>query len=439
MKSPTPPPPNDAAGRQGLLYRAFRAYVRLLHDRLLYRHVYRIAPENIPPPGTPTLIVSNHQNCLNDALAVALGFHDRKPHFVVRADVFAFHPLANRFLRKLGLLPAYRLKFEGEEALQKNEELLETSENELLRGATVVMYPEGGHQDKHFLGDFSLAYLKMAFDAAEKSDFQKDILIVPACNHYSDYFELQEDALVWYGKPISIKPYYDLYRSKPRTAQRKVNDVVRQQINDMMLNITDLQHYEAIDFLRCLMGRDFAIDHGFNPDLLPERLLSDKQFTALLQNIITTDLAADNNNVAVVKDAISIRDVFKRLKINASTALHLSARRIPKAIAMTAALVALFPVFLYALPPSVIVYLPPRLLMKRFTDKMFTNSILIAMSVLLTVPLVSLLSFILITVYLNAWIAALYVALLPAVLLFAAYYRRLFKRTLQIFRLIHFF
>ena len=106
---------NSEKSKQGLIYRMFRAYVRFVHDTFFYKHVYRIGTENIPSDGTPVLIASNHQNCLCDPLGVLFTFKDRKPSFLVRADVFSVHPLVSRILRKMGLLPAYRLSFDGEE------------------------------------------------------------------------------------------------------------------------------------------------------------------------------------------------------------------------------------------------------------------------------------------------------------------------------------
>ena len=75
------------------LYRIFKCYLRFLHDKIYYRKTYKINAENIPSNTTPTIIVSNHQNCLNDPLGVLFTFRDRKPNFITRADVFALHPI----------------------------------------------------------------------------------------------------------------------------------------------------------------------------------------------------------------------------------------------------------------------------------------------------------------------------------------------------------
>ena len=98
------------------VYRVFKSYLRFLHNKIYYKKTYSINSENIPADGTPLLIVSNHQNCLNDPLGILFTINDRKINFITRADVFAISPLANKFFRSIGLLPAFRMNVDGEES-----------------------------------------------------------------------------------------------------------------------------------------------------------------------------------------------------------------------------------------------------------------------------------------------------------------------------------
>ena len=161
------------------LIKAFRTYLQFVNSGLYFKKEHVIGLENVPVNGTPTVIVSNHQNCLNDPLCVCLQLTDRRMNFLARANVFN-NPVFNKALRAMGLLPAYRMGYEGLAHVRKNSETIEDAGNALLDGETVMLYPEGGHQDKRWLGSFKLGYLRIAFAAAEKMDFKEDVMILPS-------------------------------------------------------------------------------------------------------------------------------------------------------------------------------------------------------------------------------------------------------------------
>ena len=182
-----------------MLLKAFRTYLQFVNSGLYFRKEHVIGLENVPANGTPVIIVANHQNCLNDPLCVCLKLTDRRMNFLARANVFK-NPVFNKILRAMGLLPAYRMGHEGLSAVNKNFETFEDAGNSLRDGETVMLYPEAGHQDKRWLGTFKLGYLRIAFAAAEKMNFEQDIMILPSCNHYSNYFHARTDMVIKFGK-----------------------------------------------------------------------------------------------------------------------------------------------------------------------------------------------------------------------------------------------
>ena len=414
----------------GIAYRMFKSYIRIIHDKLYYRRSYRLHIENMPAAGTPLMIVSNHQNCLNDPMGILFSIRDRKPYFIMRADVFAYHPILNKFFRSIGLLPAFRIDYEGEESLQKNKDTFLLSESKLVNGSTLVMFPEAGHQDKRWLGDFSFGYTKMVFEAAALNNFQTDILILPACNHYSDYFQVQEQLLIKYGTPISIKPFYELYQTKPRTAQRHVSALVRKQIEDLMLNIRDLDNYEAIDFIRNTYGKRFAALHQYDKEKLPDRLLSDRVLVAELEKI-----NADGKEETLLKvyaDALTLKKGIGEMRINDSFF-----DRCPSWAEIIGSLLLLllfFPLWVFSLWPNALHFIIPNILINRMTDKMFYGTFILAFSIMVTIPVFYTLTFVLTWIYANVWIALIYLAFIPLLGLFAWYYRKFFRKTVQALR-----
>ena len=417
--------------KPGCLYKMFKAYVRFLHDKIYYKKTYVVNPEAVPADGTPCLIVSNHQNCMNDPLGLVTSFRDRKLHVITRADVFMVSPVADKFLRAIGLLPAFRLGYEGEGALGKNEETFRASEQALIDGKTILMYPEAGHQDKHWLGTFSFGYTKMAFEAAELANFEKEVFILPACNHYSHYFGMRNRMLVKFGTPISIQPYYELYRTKPRTAQREVNKLVREQISGLMLDIRDLDHYDAIDFIRTTYGVDYAKKQGVNPDNLPERLLTDKDLVARLdEGYKSGDTYLQGTVAAAYEIARLLR---KGTAEQGITDTHLKQSVNPMTLGFhLLALLVLLPLWIFSWWPSMLVYWIPMSIFKaKMKDPMFEGTLLFGSAVLFTLPLFSLMT--LLVVGLNSgWLLALvYVALFPLLMLFCWKYAQWGKKTLQ--------
>jgi hypothetical protein len=220
-----------------------------------------------------------------------------------------------------------------------------------------------------------------------------------------------------------------LYKTKPRTAQREVNALVRKQIEGLMLDVRDVEHYPAIDFLRDTYGKGYARSHGYDATELPDRLLSDRTFVAALEQAHTTDPAVVEE---IYQDAQTLLAGIQDMKIH-----H---RLFDKPLSWSALagrtllLALLLPLWIFSLWPNALHFVAPALIRRRMTDKMFYGTFLIALSILVTIPVLYTLTFALTWIFVNVWAALVYVAALPFIGMFAWYYRQFFLETQQAWR-----
>ena len=407
-----------------LFLRAFRAYLQYVNSGLYFRKEHVLGLENVPTNGTPLIVVSNHQNCLNDPLCVCLQLTDRRMNFIARANVFK-NPIFNKALRAMGLLPAYRMSHEGLSAVSKNQETFDDAEKALNDGETLMLYPEADHQDKRWLGRFKLGYLRIAFAAAEKMEFKQDLMILPSCNHYSNYFHARTEMLIRFGQPISLQPYYEKYQESPRETMMEVNKVVREAIKEMMLHVEDLENYDQIDFLReNEYGKKYAVEHGFNFNYLPSKLLSDQSLVNALQKASEEH---PEEMAEIYKDTETLKNGIKQLKIR--DWLFQKKPGAGAAALRGLGLLILLPLFIVSIIPTALLFILPEIFLKKLIkDQMFYSSFNVAVSAFVSVPICLIIPIIFIWIFAGFWWALGYFVAFPIMFILAWNYIRLFLK-----------
>lgn len=354
-------------------YRIFKAYFKLLNNKLLYRKVYLLGKENIPESGDRLMVVSNHQNNANDAIGLILAFKNKQFPTTFTSGVFLSKvSFLGNFFYSLGMLPAYRADYEGLENVEKNEASMEEMKRRLREGHPVIIYPEGTGQFGHYIGRFIPNYLHLAFQAAEAEGWKYDIKVLPAANHYSDYFDVQTEFMIRIAPPFSLRPYYKRYQEKPRTTVREINEILFQRVREMMLHVDDVGHYEEIDFLRnSAFGDSFA--GGKLP--LPERLKKDQRFVELIENSEERDIYEKVAELKMLEEKYKLKDQW--VAESASWT-----RTVLDAVIE----LLLLPLWLVGLWPFGLFYWLPTLLLS--DNLMYTNTYRVLVNSLLLVPFV---------------------------------------------------
>lgn len=187
-----------------------------------YRSIKVLGQENLPPEGTPTILVSNHQNGMMDPVMLCL-VHHKQLHFLTRADVFK-KPLAGKFFRAINMMPVYRERDNVEDIAERNEEIFNECSDRLAGGNTVALFPEGTHGNVKHLRPAKKGAARLAFGAIQRHDCLSELVILPAGMDYTDFIDYRSQLSVRYGKVILVRDYLTLYQENPSKA---INDLTR--------------------------------------------------------------------------------------------------------------------------------------------------------------------------------------------------------------------
>lgn len=249
----------DIVEKHSKWYSFLRKIVSFFFSYIYYRRFYITGRENVPPSGTSVIIVSNHQNGLIDALCIIFGLPSSiTPIFMARADIFKKSKVA-KILNFLKILPVFRQR-DGREHLEENDELFDFASNMVGGGFVICLFPEGQHQEGHYIGQMKKGFARVAFSAAEKKSFPSDMVILPVANHYKSYSAWRTEVELCFAKPIVLADYYDLYRENPVRAMVELTSKVQSSIGSIMLDMPYKERYAEMDKWRELARDPYCGD-----------------------------------------------------------------------------------------------------------------------------------------------------------------------------------
>lgn len=297
--------------RKSFWYSFFRKWLEMVFSRAYYRRFYIFGKNNLPVAGTPFMMVGNHQNGLIDALAILFAMPLRyKVVFLARADIFK-KKIAAKILNFCKIMPVYRQR-DGRDTLGENAAIFDESAKLVGMGFPVTLFPEGHHQEGHYLGQIKKGFARIAFDAAERNGFPEDMAVIPVGNHYSDYFAKRADLLVRFGEPIRLSRYYNVYAENPAKAMTLLAEEVHVALQNLMLDMPDPENYAVYDFLRVVVRPRICREQGLDPDYFPDQFRADR--------IFAKRLGGQKNSLAEIRQKASqYRNRLETLRLDAET------------------------------------------------------------------------------------------------------------------------
>ncbi len=343
-----------------IIHHLLKTYVSFWHNYIYYRKVIVFGREHIDW-SAPNIFAPNHQNALMDALAVACTL---KKHviFLARADIFKKKFVA-RMLYVLKMLPVFRIR-DGYENLKQNESTFQDTFRVMQHRTGIVILPEGNHAGYRRLRQLKKGICRIAYQAAEASDFKLDIKIVPVGLEFSHYWLFRQVLTVVYGHPISVSEYYDTYRENPTKGLLDLRDRLSSELKKVMVHIEAEEDYEAIDELRSI------INGKYSDSIRYPKLFRD---TRLISKVNDLRISDPDEYRRVCDESLSVRDKSARLKL---TYRQLGKKKHPLGwlLASSLFLFVTIPVFIIGALLNVIIFKVPALQSLKMKDEAFIST-----------------------------------------------------------------
>src|SRR2546426_10163976 len=207
--------------------------------RVYFRRVEVAGLENVPRKS-PVIFVLNHPNALVDP-AFLLCLAPRRVSFLAKAPLFRT-PVLSFFVRALDSLPVYRRQDEGED-VSRNRETFAAARKLLAKGGTIGICPEGVSHDEPGLRPIKTGAARIALGAVS-TDEVADLKIVPAGLYYTSKTTFRGSALLYFGRPIGVRPVkLELNENPPTMAVRELSNRIEPALREVIL---DTEHQEAL-------------------------------------------------------------------------------------------------------------------------------------------------------------------------------------------------
>lgn len=391
--------------KRSFLYGLLKAFTRFWHNKIYYRKVIVLNAGNVPE-DEPVIFAPNHQNALMDAMAV-LCTRPGQPVFLARSDIFRKKTIA-RILTFLKILPVYRIR-DGYSTLKNNDQIFRKTVDVLENKNGLVILPEGSHAPYRRLRTLKKGIARLAFQAAEKSQFSKDIKIVPVGIEYTDYYKFRQQLLVNYGEPISLAAYYDLYREQPNKAIVNLVRDLSEKIKLQMIHIEDQQHYEAIDRLREFYRVHLSTRWREKFRKPQERFIAQQKLIQILDEFIHRDRESVKNVEEIIRD---YNHQLEELNLR-SWVLNKGFLTPGGIIWRSLAFLLFLPIFVYGLINNFLPYWLPVKITGKVKDRVFVSSFKFVLG-LLMFPLFHLMQAALVLLISGSWlVAGIYLVSLP--------------------------
>ncbi|TVP66990.1 MAG: hypothetical protein EA340_11070 [Nitriliruptor sp.] len=214
--------------------------------RGFYRRIEVTGREHLAE-DRPVLVVANHFNALLDPVLVMYAMHEL-PRFVGKAALWR-PPWARPLLWLAGMVPVHRPQ-DGADTSGNQSVFLSCAE-QLSRGTTVALFPEGGVSPIPALQPLRTGAARIALSA--RSAGAAGLVILPIGLTYEDKVALRSRALVRIGPAIDVDAHLDAVGHGD--ADDTDTEVVRSLTDEIQDRLSELSPIYPDEVAGAVLGR----------------------------------------------------------------------------------------------------------------------------------------------------------------------------------------
>ncbi|MBK9798688.1 MAG: 1-acyl-sn-glycerol-3-phosphate acyltransferase [Bacteroidetes bacterium] len=280
--------------------------------RIFFKEINFSGYQNIPK-NKPIIFAANHNSAFMDAVVVAV-FIEPQIHFLTRSDVFNT-PFKNWILRKMNLIPIYRLQ-EGAENLHKNQEVFAECYRLLGENKCLIIFSEGICIQEKRLQKLKKGTARIAFGAELSTSFNLDLQVVPVGINYNKPSQFRSNLHLRFAPPVKLSRYKEQFEQEENRAitafTRELEDAMRMEIVHLNHKETDIFYDQLAELYYPYLASstNLGIDQSKNKfDLL--RAISDSvnELMEEEQNTLRI-IAKKTNNYFSDLSKLKVKDKF---------------------------------------------------------------------------------------------------------------------------------
>lgn len=234
----------ESAAAIPLIYRVTR-WIASASLALFYRRIDAVMPpgasarNGFDPVGAgPVVLAANHPNYIIDALAIATRT-ERHVQFVGKGPLLDRWPLLSPFLRRLGVIPIYRIEDMRDGRRPSNRNSFEYCADVLDGHGVICMFAEGRSHAEPRVRDLRTGTARIVLEAESRRGYRMGVRLIPVGLYFPEEDRFFSDGVVVFGEDLALTPFLAQHRTDPTRAVRALTLALQDAMRALTLHVPD--------------------------------------------------------------------------------------------------------------------------------------------------------------------------------------------------------